>query len=292
MVDRLQPALALPRKLPGESLLESGNELGLVKYDAARHALQAARTVDEVKSIKNKAEAVRMYALQAHDAEMVNLATEIKVRAMRRLGELLSEMELKPGNPHHDKVNGRAPHTIKPTLAQMGIAKHESALTQKIAAVPEDEFEQAMRELHTAERISQSVIGPLIDNRSYRSTGEDNDEWYTPAKYIEAARSVLGKIDCDPASTKAANKIVKAATYWTADDDGLTKTWRGSVFLNPPNSRGLIAAFIGKLVKEIDAGRTTAAILVTHSSTETKWFIKAQAKATLIFFTDHRINFV
>src|SRR6516165_9568178 len=109
MVDRLQPALALPRKLPGESLLESGNELGLVKYDAARHALQAARTVDEVKSIKNKAEAVRMYALQAHDAEMVNLATEIKVRAMRRLGELLSEMELKPGNPHHDKVNGRAP---------------------------------------------------------------------------------------------------------------------------------------------------------------------------------------
>jgi hypothetical protein len=155
---------------------------------------------------------------------------------------------------------------------------------------PQSEFEEAMQELHTSERIASIVIAPLIGN-NYRALGTGENEWYTPKKYIEAARSVLEKIDCDPASTKAANKIVKAETYWTANDDGLTKRWQGNVFLNPPYSRELIAAFIDKLVDEIDAGHTKEAILLTNNNTECQWFRKAKAKAQLICFTDHRIEF-
>ena len=57
------------------------------------------------------------------------------------------------------------------------------------------------------------------------NTGEN--EWYTPAAYIEAARAVMESIDVDPASSHVANQIVKATTYYTAEDDGRLRHWQG-----------------------------------------------------------------
>ena len=72
-----------------------------------------------------------------------------------------------------------------------------------------------------------------------------NEEWYTPKKYIDMAREVLGRIDIDPASNSFANQIVQATTYYTKDDDGQTKEWRGKMWLNPPYS-SFISEFINK----------------------------------------------
>lgn len=64
---------------------------------------------------------------------------------------------------------------------------------------------------------------------------QESFEWYTPKRYIEAARKVYGEIDLDPASSFEANRIVQAKLFYDQTTDGLTKTWKANtVWLNPP----------------------------------------------------------
>jgi hypothetical protein len=116
-----------------------------------------------------------------------------------------------------------------------------------------------------------------------------SNEYYTPRQYVEAARTVLGSIDLDPATSETANRTVRARRFFTAQQDGLTKEWRGRVFLNPPYG-GQAGAFVSKLCREYAAGHVTAAILVLSSrATETSWF--APMWDGTLCFTDHRIEF-
>jgi len=91
----------------------------------------------------------------------------------------------------------------------------------------------------------------------------DSPEWYTPSPFVEAAREVMGGIDLDPASHVEANITVKAANYFTAEDDGLMQAWYGRVFLNPPG--GLVAEFWGRLVDSRHAQLIDQAIWIGYS---------------------------
>jgi hypothetical protein len=99
--------------------------------------------------------------------------------------------------------------------------------------------------------LGKGFVAAHLDDAHVRGTlGTGENEWYTPAKYIEMARKVLGEIDLDPASSLAANDTVKAKEWF---DDGLTKPWRGRVWMNPPYAQPLIGQFITKLVEERSA---------------------------------------
>lgn len=72
-----------------------------------------------------------------------------------------------------------------------------------------------------------------VIKRAHVANNSGNNEWYTPADYIELARQVMGGIDTDPATSEIANRTVQAAQIFTAEDNGLTKQWSGFKWLNP-----------------------------------------------------------
>lgn len=115
----------------------------LTKYDAARYALSVAVEVDEVKDIRDKAEAMAAYARQAKDTELVQWATEIKVRAERRAGQMLAEMPKAKGEILRGNTMVPRGNEAK-TLADIGITKNESSRWQKLAAVTDTQFEEAV----------------------------------------------------------------------------------------------------------------------------------------------------
>lgn len=97
---------------------------------------------DEVKDIRDKAEAMAAYARQAKDTEMIQWATEIKVRAERRCGEMLRETHrAHAGENQHSRSSNDA--TTSPTLADMGLTRDQSSRYQQLAAMPAEHFEAA-----------------------------------------------------------------------------------------------------------------------------------------------------
>lgn len=128
----------------------------LIKTETAHRAIAEARSVDELKDIRDKAEAIRLYAKQAGlGLEMVNDAAEIKIRAERRAGELLKETEKNTGT----RLGGNVvlPPDDRPTLEDMGVTKMQSSRWQTMAEVPEEQFEQFVAETKADKKELTSV---------------------------------------------------------------------------------------------------------------------------------------
>ncbi|NJM11480.1 MAG: adenine methyltransferase [Synechococcaceae cyanobacterium SM1_2_3] len=118
-----------------------------------------------------------------------------------------------------------------------------------------------------------------------------SDDWYTPPPYLEAARKVMRGIDLDPASHDLAQEAVKAAHYFTLENNGLNQPWHGRVWLNPPYSMPAIQQFIYKLLAEYQDGNVEQAICLVNNATDTSWFHALIDQAVAVCFTKGRIRF-
>ena len=124
--------------------------------------------------------------------------------------------------------------------------------------------------------MSRQSVLEITGDSALARTQAKSYEWYTPAKYVNAARSVMGRIDLDPASTALANTVVQASTFYDEEANGLDYPWPGRVWLNPPYCRTNHISnqeiWSCRLIAQYEAGITTEAILLTNASTEGGWF--------------------
>ena len=139
----------------------------LIRYDAACRALAEAKSIDEARDIRDKSEAVRCYARQAKNKQLEVDAAEIRLRAERRLGEILRDTPKNPGSRTIGGGEGAggaiAEPPATPTLSDLGIDKKLSSRAQKLAAVPAEEFEEQItdwrdRVSRENERVTTSLI--------------------------------------------------------------------------------------------------------------------------------------
>jgi hypothetical protein len=87
-----------------------------LNYEEAKHALAECARIDECKSWADKAEAIRSYAKQIDDPQLLAYSKRIKVRAIDRMGELVAEIPPKPGA--NQNIRGRHPPKFKPEKTQ------------------------------------------------------------------------------------------------------------------------------------------------------------------------------
>jgi hypothetical protein len=146
-----------------------GNEP--VLYETARRALAEARRVDEAKSIRDKAVAMQVYAKQAKDRQLIEHATEIRLRAERKAGELLAEMDKNKG-AIPGKTGRKGKPVLDPTskLADLGISKTQSSRWQQLAGLPEQEFENKVT--RATDTAVAAIDAPPSGKRSGKGKGK------------------------------------------------------------------------------------------------------------------------
>src|SRR3954467_12809207 len=107
----------------------------LVLLDQAGQALTEARTLGEIKTIRDKAEAVRKYAQSASlGLGVQNRAAEVKLRAERQAGKLLSQLMLRGGDRRSKS------HSDRLKLDDLGLTPNQSKRWQLQARVPDNLF--------------------------------------------------------------------------------------------------------------------------------------------------------
>lgn len=122
-------------------------------------------------------------------------------------------------------------------------------------------------------------MNTLFHCEAKNQSSDTSNEWYTPARYIEAARLVMGgPIELDPASCAVANNTVRAARYFTPEQDGLAQEWKSPrVWLNPPYSASTAVpmpqfTWSRKLLTCYQQGQVEQAVLLIMACVKQKWF--------------------
>jgi hypothetical protein len=130
------------------------------------------KSADEFKLIHDEAAKMQAYGRQAKDMELIRLATEIRMRAVRLLGQLMAKqrdagmMAIGTRGNIREVLTGGSkvvpPDMDKPaiiTLEQAGIDKHLADKARKFAARTDEEFETFVGK--ALQKVTDGIEGRL-----------------------------------------------------------------------------------------------------------------------------------
>ncbi len=190
------------------ALVQSDVSCALERYEAAKSALTACKSVDEVKGWADRAAATQAYARMAKDKGLEVDAAEIRIRAERRLGEMLRDQKAAGGmSKGGRKTTGSSKEPVSHVidsieepikLAEIGVDKKLSARAQKIAAVPEAEFESEVadwREKVEEEGVRVTARLEIAGAKVLDGAPETYDEGADFAADFEAMSKIIDSDD-------------------------------------------------------------------------------------------------
>jgi hypothetical protein len=154
------------------------NDSGAIaQITRARQFLAEAKDLTDIKTVRDMAEAARLYARAAGlGQDAMNEAAEVKLRAERKAGEALAEMaKHKGGRPSKTAYTDDAV-SHPPTLAEIGVSDRQSQDWQTAATVPEPIFEDHIAEAKAAgEPLTTAGVVRLARPRPVDEPIEDID---------------------------------------------------------------------------------------------------------------------
>ena len=117
---------------------------------------------------------------------------------------------------------------------------------------------------------------------THDSVNNKTSDWYTPPWIFEK----LGvEFDLDPASPIGGVPWIPAKKHYSLEDDGLKRSWHGSVWLNPPYGKET-----GSWLQAMNQHKN--GIVLVFARTDTKWYHEFLTKADAILFLKGRIKFI
>jgi hypothetical protein len=160
------------------------------RCEESRLALQQAATVVDAKRLLDQSELLEhAVAKRGLGRESVVAVSTLRVRAERRVGELLQQQaKHRGGRPRREDTPDRVPATLR----ALGLTRDASSHYQRLSGVPEPTFEQVLDELAGATRggrITRRAVLRQVDTHAQRTREEgsrDVDQFVRSCERIHA----------------------------------------------------------------------------------------------------------
>ena len=196
------------------------------------------------------------------------------------------------GNPETYRLAKKVVQDDTPAIIEaMDSGEVSINLAAQFIALPKEVREEAEATIAAESEPAKEVMREAV-KKAHVANNSGNNEWYTPPKFIELARQVMGGIDLDLATSEVANRVVQAPKIFTAEDDGRAQQWSGRVWMNPPYAQPLMGDFAEAVASKYESGEIEQACILVNNGTETQWFQRMLGAADAVCFPKTRIKFI